>query len=85
MSCSVRSYRFSRRSFLSAIGGAVGLHVMLRNLEALAQGATSPPRFLLTHWPVGTLRQRFLPTGNGSDYTISRSCSRSRTRVCART
>ncbi len=67
----MRSYRFTRRSFLSAVGGAVGLHVMLRNLEALAQGMGSPPRFLLTHWPVGTLRQRFLPMGKGSDYTIS--------------
>lgn len=67
----MRSYRFSRRLFLSGVGGAVGLKVLLRNLEAMADGATSPPRFLLTHWPVGTLRQRFLPSGMGSDYVIS--------------
>ncbi len=47
------SYRFKRRAFLTAVGGGVGLKVMLRNMEASAQTATSPPRFLLTHWPVG--------------------------------
>jgi hypothetical protein len=65
------SYRFARRSFLRGVGGALGLRVMLRNMEAMAAGATSPPRFLLTHWPVGTLRQRFLPTGSGATYTPS--------------
>lgn len=67
----MRSYRFARRSFLSGVGAAFGLEVMLRNLEAMAAGATSPPRFLLTHWPVGTLRRRFLPTGSGSTYVTS--------------
>lgn len=67
----MRSYRFARRSFLAGIGGAFGLRVLLQDLEAMAQGATSPPRFLLTHWPVGTLRQRFLPQGSGSTYTTS--------------
>lgn len=67
----MRSYRFARRSFLAGVGGAFGLRVLLQDLEAMAQGATSPPRFLLTHWPVGTLRQRFLPTGSGSTYTTS--------------
>jgi hypothetical protein len=67
----MRSYRFTRRSFLTAVGGALGLEVLLRNMEAMAAGATPPPRFLLTHWPVGTLRQRFLPSGNGSTYTPS--------------
>ncbi len=67
----MRSYRFARRSFLAGIGGAFGLKVLLQDLEAMAQGATSPPRFLLTHWPVGTLRKRYLPSGSGSTYTIS--------------
>jgi len=40
-------------------------------MEAMAQGATSPPRFLMTHFPVGTLRARFLPTGTGSSYVAS--------------
>ncbi len=49
----MRSYRFARRSFLASIGGAFGLRIMLDDFEAMAQGATSPPRFLMTHWPVG--------------------------------
>jgi hypothetical protein len=40
-------------------------------MEAMAQGATSPPRFLMTHFPVGTLPYRFLPTGTGSTYQPS--------------
>ena len=52
----MKSYRFARRSFLRGIGaGAVGLRAMLRNLESMAQGMASPPRFLMTHWPVGTI------------------------------
>lgn len=55
----MRSYRFARRSFLAGVGGAFGLKVLLRNMEAMAAGATSPARFLLTHFPVGTLQYRF--------------------------
>lgn len=47
------SYRFKRRAFLAGLGGAVGLKLLLRNLEAAAQGMTSPGRLLVTHWPVG--------------------------------
>lgn len=57
----MRSYRLARRSFLTAVGGAFGLKILLRNFEAQAQGMTPPPRFLMTHWPVGTLRWAFLP------------------------
>jgi Protein of unknown function (DUF1552) len=67
----MRSYRFARRSFMAGVGGAVGLKVMLRNMEAMAQGATSPPRFFMTHFPVGTLRVRFMPSGSGSTYVAS--------------
>jgi len=67
----MRSYRFARRSFLAGIGGAFGLRIMLDNLEAMAQGAASPPRFLMTHWPVGTIRNQWLPTGSGTSYTTS--------------
>lgn len=67
----MRSYRFARRSFLAGVGGAVGLKVLLRNMEAMAAGASSPPRFLMTHFPVGTLKVRFLPTGSGSTYTAT--------------
>ncbi len=68
----MRQYRFTRRSFLSSVGGAMGLRLILGNMEAAAQGATSPPRFLMMHWPVGTIRYHFLPTGSGKTYTTSR-------------
>jgi hypothetical protein len=67
----MRSYRFARRAFMAGVGGAVGLKMLLRNMELMAAGGTSPPRFLLTHFPVGTLRARFLPTGSGSTYVAS--------------
>jgi hypothetical protein len=67
----MRSYRFARRSFLAGVGGAFGLKILLRNIEAVAQGAGSPPRFLMTHWPVGTLRTQWLPSGSGTDYKTS--------------
>ena len=59
----MRSYRFARRSFLASSGGAFGLRILLDDFEAMAQGATSPPRFLMTHWPVGTSKYKFLPNG----------------------
>jgi hypothetical protein len=58
-----RSYRFARRSFLASVGGAFGLHVLLRNFEAMAAGAKAPPRFLAMHWPVGTIKYHFMPNG----------------------
>lgn len=59
----MRSYKFARRSFLAAVGGAFGLESMLGGFEAMAQGMKGPPRFLMTHWPVGTLKWAFLPNG----------------------
>src|SRR5262245_17010461 len=67
----VSSYRISRRSFLAGLGGAVGLQIMLQNLEAAAEGASSPPRFLMTFWPTGTAKQRFLPTGERNAFQFS--------------
>jgi hypothetical protein len=67
----MRSYRLARRSFLAGIGGAFGLEVLLRNMEASAQGEGSPARFLLTHFPIGTYRQSYLPTGGQTDFTLS--------------
>jgi hypothetical protein len=64
-------YRFRRRAFLAGLGGAFGLELMLENLEASAAGTPSPPRFLLTHWPTGTLRTQFIPTGTGTSYVAS--------------
>jgi hypothetical protein len=46
---------------MSAVGGAFALKILLRDFEALAQGVAAPPRFLMTHWPVGTLKWAFLP------------------------
>lgn len=66
-----RSYRFARRAFLAGIGGACGLKVLLRNLEAAAVGAQSPPRFVLAHWPQGTLRYRFEPAAMGPSYVTT--------------
>ena len=64
-------YRFRRRSFLAGLGGAFGLELMLKNLEASAAGTPSPPRLLVTHWPNGTLRTQFVPTGTGTNYVAS--------------
>ncbi|MBC8131611.1 MAG: DUF1552 domain-containing protein [Deltaproteobacteria bacterium] len=67
------SYKFARRSFLRGIGAATGLKIMLDNLEASAQGAKSPPRFLMTHFSQGTAKPDFLPAGpGGKDFTFSR-------------
>lgn len=68
----MKSFRLARRSFLAAIGGALGLRVLLDDMVASAAGATSPPRFLMTHWPVGTVRYLFKPTGSGASYTPSK-------------
>ncbi|HEX2877340.1 MAG TPA: DUF1552 domain-containing protein [Polyangiaceae bacterium] len=64
----MRSYRFARRAFLASVGGAFGLEVMLRNLEAAAQGVKSPARFVLAHWPLGTMKYRFVPEVAGAGY-----------------
>jgi hypothetical protein len=53
------SYRFKRRSFMQGVGGALGLKIMLRNLEAGAEGAKSPPRLLVTHWRRHWVQGRF--------------------------
>ena len=42
------SYRFRRRAFITGVSGAIGLKIMLRNLEGSAQGMRSPPRNLFS-------------------------------------
>lgn len=59
----MRGYRFARRSFLASLGGAVGFEILLKNLEAQAEGLSGPPRLLLMHWPLGTHKWAFLPNG----------------------
>ena len=67
----MKGYAFRRRSFLAAVGGAFGLKTMLHNIEASAAGTPSPPRLLIAHWPNGTVRTQFVPTGTGTNYTAS--------------
>jgi hypothetical protein len=69
----MRPYRFARRSFLLGIGGASGLELLLRNMEASAEGSRGPRRFLMMHWPVGTIRDQFVPSGIGSAYATSQT------------
>jgi hypothetical protein len=59
----MKSYRYARRSFMASVGGAFALKILLRDFEAMAAGVAAPPRFLMTHWPVGTLKWAFLPNG----------------------
>jgi hypothetical protein len=66
------SYTFARRSFLASIGGAFGIEILLRNMEAAAMGAGPPPRFLMMHWPSGTIENQFVPTGTGTSYVTSK-------------
>ena len=65
------SYRFARRSFLASIGGAVGLKILLQNMEASAQGAGPPPRFLMMNWPCGVMKYAFNPSNPGAAWTAS--------------
>jgi Protein of unknown function (DUF1552) len=67
----MRSYRVSRRALLAGVGGAWGLEVLLRNVEAAAAGEPPPPRFVLAHWPLGTLARAFQPSTPGFDYVTS--------------
>jgi len=67
----MKSYKFARRNFLSWTGAAVGLHTLLRNTEAAAQGMMSPQRLLLIHHPVGTVRPLWLCQGTGANFTFS--------------
>ncbi|HEY8943262.1 MAG TPA: DUF1552 domain-containing protein, partial [Polyangiaceae bacterium] len=66
------SYRLRRRTFLSAVAGAAGFQLLLRNLEAGAQGSTVGPRLLVVHWLLGTVAPHFRPQGSGTTYTTSR-------------
>src|SRR5262247_2925929 len=66
----MRSYRFARRSFIAGLGGAFGLEIMLRNLEAAAQGAKSPARLLFMHYPIGTMGGAFKPSAAGALGTL---------------
>lgn len=56
---------------MGGLGAAYGLSHLLQNLEAAAEGAKPPPRFLLMFWPLGTVPYLFRPTSAGFDYQAS--------------
>ena len=47
------TYRFNRRAFMRGVGGATGLHALLRLSEARAAGEPAPKRFVVVFHPVG--------------------------------
>lgn len=61
-----RSYAVTRRAFLASVTGALGLELILQNLEAAAVETPPPPRLLVMFWPVGTIRYLFVPEGPGT-------------------
>jgi hypothetical protein len=72
MSARMTPYRVARRSFLRQLGGAaLGLPALLRGFEARAAGLPPARRLLVIHHPVGTIRDRWLPTGGPNSLTLS--------------
>jgi hypothetical protein len=68
-----RIFRLSRRNFIQGLGGGLGLVGFLRGVEAQEQGTlTAPRRYLVIQHPVGTIAQNYWPSGNGSDFELSR-------------
>ncbi len=71
----MKSFSFSRRSFLWSVGGGLGLASWLDRAVAQEQGVLSPRRFVIAQRPVGTIADNFWPTGTGSilsGYTLPR-------------
>jgi hypothetical protein len=66
------NYKLSRRRFLEAAGGAVGLAAFANSFEALAQDATATKRLLIIQRPVGTVYENWWPTGSGTSFELSR-------------
>jgi hypothetical protein len=67
----------SRRSFLRACGGSAALLApLLRDIEARADGAAAPLRFLVIHKPLGAQWAQWRPqaTATTTDFTLPR-CS----------
>jgi hypothetical protein len=67
----VTDYKVARRSFLAASGASALLYPLLRNLEAQAQGAPAPLRFLIIHHPLGTTLDRWRPTATATTQTFT--------------
>jgi hypothetical protein len=69
----VISYKVRRRAFLRGCGGSAALLLpLLRNMEARAQGAPAPLRFLVIHHPLGTQLAQWRPaaTASTSNFTL---------------
>ncbi len=74
----MKSFSFSRRSFLATLGGATGLGFWLERAIAQEEGGVEPRRFLVVQRPVGTIPENFWMEGSGSDlstYNLSRILS----------
>jgi len=68
----VLSYRMARRSFLRACGGSAALLVpLLRDIEARADGAGAPLRFLVIHKPLGAQWALWRPTATATTTTFT--------------
>ena len=65
-------YQLSRRRFLEAVGGAVGLAAFADSLEATAQDPVPFRRLLIIQRPVGTVYENWWPQGDGVNFTLSR-------------
>ena len=66
------SYRMARRSFLRACGGSAALLVpLLRDIEARADGAGAPLRFLIIHKPLGVQWPLWRPAATATTTTFT--------------
>src|SRR5262249_43949528 len=70
--CSMSSRQIGRRTLLRGAGGiAIGLpflDIMARSERARAGAPTIPQRFVVFFSPNGTIRERWKPTGNETDF-----------------
>jgi len=66
------SYRMARRSFLRACGGSAALLLpLLRDIEARADGAGAPLRFLIIHKPLGVQWPLWRPAATATTTTFT--------------
>jgi len=66
------SYRMARRSFLRACGGSAALLLpLLRDIEARADGAGAPLRFLIIHKPLGVQWAKWRPAATATTATFT--------------
>lgn len=65
-------YAVSRRRFLEGVGATAVWAALVQKLEAQAEGAGSPKRFLIIQRPVGTVYENWWPKVSGGTFTLSR-------------